>query len=713
MLTLWAVAAQAQPFSCPSNQKSALATSSEVAERETAPVLIDADLATSQGSEAILRGNVKLVRGDQQLQADELEYDYTSQSGQASGGVRYQDIATSFTADHIDLDLRADQARLTELSYRLHASSGRGEASSAELSDQLLNLDQVSYTTCPQGDPGWSIEARDMALDQLTGRGTARNAKLRFQGIPFLYLPYASFPIDDRRQSGWLYPTLGSSNDNGLDLSVPYYWSISANQDATLAPRMISDRGLMLEGEYRYLTRHFGRGQIDFQYLPDDDLNGQDRGYARLRHRGRVTNHWSADVDINDVSDVSFFEDFGDSLLGASPSYLRSRGQLTRRGSWWRATVSVDDYEIVDANVTGDLEPYARLPRLSFAGTREINYGLLLDAELETAAFRRDEGLEGNRLDTQLSLSRPWIRPGYYLAPSLGLRHTRYDLDRALNDDPDRTLPIASLEGGLSFERSRPGGGWQTLEPRFQALYVPFEEQSDLPLFDTRELTFSYGQLFRTNRFSGADRQADARQLSLGVSSRLYDQAGNSPLQFSLGTIVYFSDLKVQRSGDEATRPNTSPLVGEMRYRPSQRWSLGTTLQWDPEDNEVDQAIVDLRHRGDDGQLINFAYRQRRNLLEQLDASALYPLNERWNLLGRWNYSLRDNTTLEALAGFEYESCCWTVRLFGRQYLRNQEGDKRNGLLLELELKGLGSLGRASQELLEKTIAGYRSPASY
>lgn len=678
--------------------------------REGVPVDVEADFGFNQGSQAVLEGRVKLTRADQELLADQLVYDQLTGRGRAEGGVRYTDYATTFTAQSMAYDLTENRSELDALRYQLRNSSGRGEADHAEMVGEQLALDNVVFTTCPDGDNGWALVADEMTLDRASGRGLARGAKLKFKNLPLLYLPAASFPIDDRRQSGFLYPTLGSSNDNGLDLSVPYYWNIAPNQDATLTPRLISDRGLMLEGQYRYLNQRWGRGQIDWQYLPDDDLTNRDRGYARFSHRGQVTDHWATAIEINDVSDVRFFEDFGESLAGASPSYLRSRLELFRRGSWWRAGILFDDYEIVDPAVTANLEPYARLPRATFVGRRDLNNNLHLETEFEAAWFDRDEGLEGSRLDWSAFISRPWYQPGYYVIPRFGLRHTAYDLKRDVNDNPTRTLPIASVEAGLAFERALSSGRRQTLEPRFQLLYVPFEDQSELPEFDTRELTFSYGQLFRTNRFTGADRQADARQLSLGLTTRVFDAAGRSPFEATLGTIVYFDELQVQRSDQAAVDIDSSPVVAELRYRPSQRWSLGTTLQWDPEDERTEQAVFDARFRSDEGRLLNFSYRQRRNLLEQLDASALWPVNERWKVLGRWNYSLREDTTLEALAGVEYSSCCWAIRLFGRQYLRNDQGDKRTGLLLELELKGLGSLGRGSQRLLERAILGYGQP---
>jgi LPS-assembly protein len=71
----------------------------------------------------------------------------------------------------------------------------------------------------------------------------AKHARLRIRGIPVLYTPYINFPIDDRRKSGFLVPSIGSSDDNGFELITPYYWNIAPNLDATFYPRYMSKRG--------------------------------------------------------------------------------------------------------------------------------------------------------------------------------------------------------------------------------------------------------------------------------------------------------------------------------------------------------------------------------------------------------------------------------------------------------------------------------------
>jgi LPS-assembly protein len=688
-------------------------------DRDDAEVVVDASNADlSREGVSVMSGHVSLTRADQTLETDRLTLYHDRDEVAAEGSVRYSDRDLSLSADSATMDLAADTADLEQVDYELTAGFGRGTASGARMQGEGRTwLSDVTFTTCPRGNSDWQLSAKEMTLDHETGEGEARGLGLRFKGVPLLYLPWASFPLDDRRKSGFLFPSIGSSDDDGLDLAIPYYWNIAPNQDATLSPRWISDRGAMLQGEYRFLTSN-SFGELDVQYMPDDDrfidpvANSDDshRAYASFRNVTRLGENWIADVDLRHVSDEQFFEDFGNSLTASSISFLRSRAELRTQGEWWRGALMLDAYQTLDRDITPAREPFDRLPRFYFEGTKPLGgSNLYLQIGAEAAAFDRDFGLEGNRVDLYPRLSWPIYRPAGYLLPTVGVRYTGYDLDRADNDSPSRTTPIATMEGGLVFERGLSNGRVQTLEPRIHYLYVPFEDQSDLPTFDTTELTFSFNQLFRSNRFTGADRQTDANQLSLALTTRIIDSSkGRQVLDASIGTIAYFRDQRVQLAGMPVQDQDTSPIVGEVNWRPTDFWRLALGVQWDPEDDELQQGLVDVRYSAGEGRIFNLAYRRRVGFVEQVDLSALWPLNEEWSVVGRYNYSLLDDQLLEGLLGFEYDSCCWAVRFMGRRFIRNQDGDARNGVYFELELKGLGSLGRSTERVLERAILGYQ-----
>lgn len=663
----------------------------------------------------VLDGDVELLRLDQFLRAPRLTYDHDAQSYVAEGPLEYQDRDLLLSAARAEGNLARDESTLDDVRYALIDLRGNGQARQIARRGETSALRELTYSTCPPADRRWELKAGTLDIDHAEGVGRATRVSVRVGRVPLLYLPYASFPIDDRRRSGFLYPRLGYDANAGIDLALPYYWNIAPNYDATVTTRLIGQRGVMLGGEFRYLfERH--RGELSGSWMPDDDLAGRDRGSFTYRHNGRLSQNWIVQADLNHVSDPRYFEDFGDSLAARSASLLESRALLRGRGQFWNAMVALQRWEITDPFLPDSAEPYRRLPRAVFGWDQPFGEFLNVGLRSEAVAFDHDTLASGQRLDLYPYLRFGYERAGGFLRSELGYRYTGYHLDRDFRSQlpgssPDRALPVFSLDSGLVFERPASLFGHavsQTLEPRLFYLRVPYEDQSDIPVFDTRALDFSFPQLFRTNRFSGADRQSDANQLTVALSTRFYeDDSGRERLSASLGRVFYFDPPRVELPGVPVLDRDGSAYVGELAVALSQRWSLALGHQYDPETRRSELSTVRAGYRTQRGDLANIAYRYRRNLLEQIDTSFIVPINDRWRLIGRWNYSLVDSTSVEALGGFEWNDCCIALRVLARHYVRNREGEKNNALFFELELKGLGSFGRSADDYLERAILGY------
>lgn len=658
----------------------------------------------------VLRGNVQGSTAGQRLEADRVTYDDKNREATASGHVLYQSDTLLVNADQGELQLDRDQGRLAGVDYRLLRGHGRGEAEEAERLDATHSrLHQVTYTTCPPGNVDWQLKAKRVDLDHEDGSGTAHDAVLRFKGIPVAWLPWASFPLDDRRKSGVLVPTVSSAG-NGLDVRVPYYFNLAPNYDATLTPRVISNRGLMMGGEFRYLLpQHEGR--LRFEYMPHDQLAGEDRGLFQYNNASHLSEHWRFDVGLNRATDANYFEDFGDSLDVSATAYLRSALALTGEGTWWTAALEADDYQVLADFADPTRKPYQRVPRMWVDARQQVgNTPVYWSLGSELVNFQRDAGATGTRFDVFPSVGARLNNSYGYVEPRLGVRYTGYTLDGAPGStNPSRSLPVASLDAGLVFERFLDGGKVQTLEPRFYYLYIPYDNQDTLPVFDTTNFDFEFGQLFRENRFSGPDRIGDANQVTLAVTSRLLDPAtGRNPLTVSVGQIAYFRDREVQLPGQPVETASTSPLITEVEYSPLDAWSAVLGLHLDLQDSQSDKTVLGLRYHPGGGKLFNFSYRFRRDLLKVADVSAVWPFARDWRLLARWYYDLDANRTLEALAGVEYESCCWALRLVTRHYVHNRQGETRDGIYLQLVLKGLGTLGGGrAEDVVERGILGY------
>ena len=672
------------------------------------PMDIQAQNMASAGEDEPIRftGDVELVYGDQVLNTDELVYDPISGEALLPGWLEYNSALVRIQASSARYNTDSSTGQFDRANYAIAGAAGAGYAGMVQMVDEgRAVVEDFDFTTCDVEDPDWQLMAGDVKLDFERGVATARNARLEFKGVPILYSPWLTFPLNDERKSGFLYPQVGSSSDNGIDLAIPYYWNIAPNQDATFTPRLIGDRGFLLGSEYRLLTRRQA-GTFNFDYMPDDREDDRERWLGRVRHQLNLARGWRSELSVNRVSDADYFFDLGNDLDSSAIQFLRSDLRIVGQGRSWRLRTTFDTFQVLDDAVRPDREPYDRLPRVEFAGDWPLTAGLNLQLDSEAVYFYRDQSVRGMRFDALPELSWRLVRPGGFLEPAIGLRATAYSLENreiGADDTPTRLQPIVSIDGGLVFERRTNGGRLQTLEPRLFYLYVPGRSQDELPVFDTRELTFSFSQLFQTNRFSGPDRQADANQLTLALTSRLLeDGTGRSILEASVGQIVYFDDPEVGLPRAPVEDRTVSATVGEINWQPTDNFLVSAGLQWDPEENETDVAAFGLSWKGDDARQVQLGYRFRRDRVDQIDLRGRYPLTRNLNVISRLGYSFEDDTALELLGGLEYESCCWAVRASVRRYIRDRESEKRTAFFLELHLKGLGSLGRRPYDLFTR-----------
>ncbi len=677
----------------------------EVPDRSAAWLNLDAQSFTARKdglAEAI--GDVELRRADQTISTEYMNYDPATRTVTAPGPVVYEDAMIRVEAERAEYSFEDGEGQFNAVNFKLIGGSANGSADDIRLdTEHRSHMHNLQFTTCSGDDPEWQLLAREVELRHEEGIGIARNARLELLNVPVLYLPWISFPIDDRRKSGFLYPHASNANDNGFEVGIPYYWNIAPNQDATLTPRYFTDRGFMLTGEYRMLTRRSG-GRLNFDFLSNDKKTRENRYHYQVRHDAAFNPRWRSRVLVDRVSDDQYFQDFGLSLAQTARQYLRSSASLDGAGRYWTFRLLADDFQVIDESVAEAREPYRRLPKVDFLLDRPLGRtGLQFVLDSELVYFDRDAGVTGVRADLYPRVAWNLERYWGFLRPSLGYRYTAYDLERQDASDPrrpDRGTGIFSVDSGLFFQRFREDGAMQTLEPRVFYLYVPFERQDDLPDFDTAELTFGFSQLFHYNRFTGADRQGDANQLTLALTTRTLDpNFGNERWSFSVGQIFYFDDQQVFLRDEPAVDLDTSPIVAEFTWQPLAQLTTRLGAQWNWENRELDVGALGLDYQSERGSRLGFEYRFRRDRLDQFDVRHLWQVDDRWRVMSRLKYSLDDSDLLEALAGVEYESCCWGIRLVARRYLRSREGDERDAIYLEFSLKGLGSFGRRPQPM--------------
>jgi len=665
----------------------------------------------------IFSGNVQMRHAQQRVAADEIRYSRKLNQATATGDVSWQQAGFEVDAESATVDLNSRTADLQNVSYRILEVGGQGRAGSANVREQgVSRLHDISYSTCPPEDEAWRISAKSIDIDRENGVGKATGARISFKGVTTPALPGFSFPLDDSRKSGFLVPRVGYSDSTGLDFSIPYYFNIAPNYDATLTPRITSERGVLMGAEFRYLTPiHSGSLFTDIAFhdskYPYDD---QTRYVISVKDQSQFNTHLKADINYNYLSDNDYLEDFSSNLSLRSSRYATQAARLSYDEENWSSNLLVENLQVIDDETA---EPYRRMPQLDFNWYKIHSYGLVSRLDAQLTRFEKNDSVDGGRLHLRPAVGVDWIKPWGHVKSMLTGHYTDYNLENVSPDDPTtitRNLYTLSADAGLLYERQAEWfdhGGHQTLEPRLFYLYTPFKDQEDIPIFDTKLADFSFANLFRENRYAGFDRIGGANQITAAVTTRFIDDSSQKEwLRASLGQIYYIDERSAAAFPDQVENSDTSQFVGELYARLTDLWSTEAVLQWNPDEELVEKSLLRLSYHDDPKKrFLSVGYRKDRSQpAEFTDLSFRMPLSTNLNAVGRWQYSLLDKKSLDTIAGFEYDSCCWRLRAVAQQSITDNGLDNDLGFYLQLELKGLGGIGSGGiDSVLSKNLYGY------
>jgi LPS-assembly protein len=683
------------------------------------------ELHMVSGGVSEFSGNVEMQQGGQRLTAEQLRYDKATGQADATGNVMFQDISgANFQTQetHINLESRLGYAGPSY--FRLENIGARGDAERIDFEGpDHTRLTRVHYTTCAPGQDDWYLNIRELRLDTVEDIGTAYHTSVNFQGVPLFYLPYLSFPISDQRKSGFLIPRVGTASNRGLEVAAPYYFNLAPNYDDTLTPQFMTERGLQLQNQFRYLTRH-SEGKFELEVLPHDRKeNGDDRAAGQYQHKHVFNALWTGNIDLRAVSDKNYFDDFGDNLGLTSQTHLPQNAEVDYRGALWNFSARAADYQTIDRSIAPADRPYARLPQLNLSTNlplrpNNVNYYF----ESEAVNFERSIGVTGERLNLGPALSLPLENSYGYVTPRLGVRHIAYHLSSTQDETPSLTRGVFSVDSGLVFERDSHWGErlfTQTLEPRLYYLYIPAKGQDGLPNFDTGVPDLSFSNLFRDNRFAGGDRIGDSNQITAALTTRFIDEKdGAERGRASIGRIYYLADRQVNLPAGPSGAAS-SDIVGEAAATLAGNWHARSTVQWNRVDDHLQRYNYYLQYNPAKNRIMNIGKRYSRGELEQTDVSTEWPIAGRWTFRARSLYSQRDRRNVDSYAGVEYNACCWALRILGSRRLsvdtvNNNAATQNTSIMLELELTGLSKLGHVPDSPLRESVFSFpsRSTAS-
>ena len=678
-----------------------------------------------QDTVAEFSGKVEIESAGAIIKANQANVDRNTQALNASGEVTYQDPQIKVTSESVYLNTSSNALLIKDTQYQLASMNGRGNAQSIELSQQNgMALNEVSFSTCPEGHEDWRIQASSINLSPNQLRGEVSHARFYLKDVPVLYLPYFSFPVTDARQSGLLYPVIGSSSTTGLSYEQPYYWNIAENMDATLAPRMMTDRGVQLKTEWRYLTQAH-TGQLDVEYLSNDRAtnNNDDRYFYRFVHQGQIFKNWQINAEYNGLSDSNYIVDLGSDYYNRADTHLYQTLGLSYYDDNLDFNLQFRDFEILGEHANS----YRALPELKLNYEKPLDYGFEFDIASELAYFDNNNDLSprATRLHVAPSLRYPYqTNWGEFLAETT-LLQTYYRQDNIentnLSEKVSRTLGQARLFGALAFERD---ATWlqknavQTLEPKIQYLYTSFEDQSDIGLYDTTRLFSDFDGLFRGQKFTGIDRISDKNQVTVGLTTRIIDENNREQFALSFGQIFYLRDNRLTAATEQNDR---SALAAELDWQIGSKWYAHTEAQISSVTDKVERSSISLEYTSSKDRVAQINHRYVRELsgeeINQIGVTASWPISNTWHWVGRWYHDITLRRTVESYMGLQYESCCWALRIVAQRHLSNRydlnglqsTNEFESGIALQFILKGMGG-NSAGRDMLTDGLFGYRRP---
>lgn len=678
------------------------------------PLYIGADrLQSLKDSRVEAMGNAVLRMPGQSVKADHISYVEDTKDLDAQGSVLLNQDGNTMSGPHLNLNLDTDIGAMEHPAFYLAENGGHGSADMMHIHDrQHYTLDNATYTTCPADSQDWLLKMHGMEIDRERQVGTAHHAWVEFKGIPILYSPWMDFPLNVQRKSGLLAPILGSTTTGGREITLPYYWNIAPNYDATIAPRMMTKRGVQLNNEFRYLQPDYS-GELQLDVLPNDTLANRSRSHIYLVHQQSIADGLKASVNLNHASDDAYFRDLGSTVNVTSQVNLLQEVAFNYSSAWWNAAARLQRYQTLQDPAAPIAAPYKRLPQLSI-NTQHIVSDANLAFYGEFVDFSHPALVNGQRLVLNPSISYPLINaPSFYVTPKVAVHATSYSMganNTATLPNSSRILPMLSIDSGLAMERDLNLFGdnyLHTLEPRAFYVYVPYTNQNLLPNFESAQAGFDFTQMFTENRFFGNDRVGDANHVTLAVTSRLLEQqSGVEHLKLMLGQRLSFKTPQVNLIAPAITTTNKSDVLLAASGKVTRAWSFDSEFQYDPNQSHSQRYNIASRYRPEMGKSFDLGYRFDRNTLRQVNLTGQWPLRNHWSAVGRLNYSLQDGKTLDSLVGLEYNRSCWTMRFVVQRFTIGAS-QANTGIFLQLELNDFVSVGVDPVKTLKQSVPSY------
>ncbi|BFM50828.1 LPS assembly protein LptD [Marinomonas sp. THO17] len=671
--------------------------------------VLQADLITRDKMGIIhLEGDATVKQPESHLMADSIS-GIPQEYYQASGNVTLRTKNELIRSSKSYISSNGDTAtEFSDAKFLSHSSKARGQAKALiQENDAVIFIEEGFFTTCEPNQESWSLYGSSIELNATTGFGTAKHVLVRIADVPIFYSPWLRFPIDDRRQTGFLFPSIGYSNNDGLSLSAPFYLNLASNFDATLTPNLIQKKGQGIDVEFRHLSP-YGETSYEQSSFFDDDEGEQT--LLKLTSKQTLNAHISSGFTYESNPTETKFPEANTTSIGEKDHYQRTAYINVNNGNFYN-TLTYLTYQTPDSS---DDAPFEWKPRL--ASSYQIANSLLnYSINLQYTDFYDPEenNFDGERIalnqDINFDLGNDWLT----FTPGVLIQNRDYQLHYYSSDtDIDTSVNHVThyLDTALAFERrfTDDYGTWrQTLSPRLSYLNSPFESQSDIPDFDASESTLTYSSAFNHKRFSGNDRIGDTEQITFGLESRLYDENNNEKWALKAGQVFYLDDRYVAVSGStDKTISRQDSKRSDLLSSASMygdNYTLTANLNVDADEEEINLAQLVASITPAQRVKVNLSYLYTINNSDpddnakQASFGTIFPLNRNWSAFAQYTYDFMDDEASKQISGLGYENCCIKVSLSYQDWIDDDDVRDR-GVFLQFILRSLSTAGRANSD---------------
>jgi LPS-assembly protein len=684
------------------------------------PAEVEADQIDYNEKEATMTasGKVRVTQPNRFLSAEEVTYDQDSGLISAKENIHFSDhLGNHYYAESAEMNDQLSKGTISSLTGKLSDKSLIAAKTAERKSDTLTELNNASYSPCKvcsrknNGKPLWQISADRVRIDQEKERITYKNATLDVLGFPVIYTPYLSHATPNaKRKSGFMLPTYSNISTLGFAVQTPYYINIAPNMDATFAPIITSQEGIILSGDFRHLVES---GSYELKGSLTNPQKRDDAGDRIASHEVRghfegtgdfdFTEDWGWGFDVKHASDDTYLRryDFGneDRLTSSLfTDYIKDRNYMGARSVFFQGLNATDDPETTPLILPAADAHFESTP---------LRWGSRLTYDANILALSQDTGSKSRRISNTAAWNVPYATDnGHLLKLKTSLRGDIYHVDDVQNGSlvkdgfSGRAIPEAQVDWSYPLA-GKAGSANIYIEPLANFIASPNGgNPNKIPNEDSNILELSDTNLFSNNHFTGLDRVEGGARTNYGVRGRVTHDKGE--LSFLAGQ-AYRATTDESFTEESGLNDNFSDYVGRTTIA-NKRGNINYRFRVDKDDftfrnNEV-SANVNF-----DPLRISTSYVRIDEIDNSFDrnevaAAARLELDSNWsvNANGRRNLDDQQNGVdvggwRSAGFGITYADECITINTsVRRDFVRDRDIEPSTTFLLQIGLKNLSEL---------------------